>query len=395
MPQRASILGVCRWNIMMPADCLKKDPSLDARSKLPDGTEVADLRAIQAYLVNDRIDQVAFSVLKHFTCYATGRSLTYNELVRLRKESGRSAFPGVSHAGFGQVRREQRFVPEEVSIEASRRQPRHLIGVRSMPGPTQLDRRSVLKGLARVTLTLPILEAMGEEVASEPPRGFVPSTPPTACRCRIRSTRCPSGIGFQPTEGKRLRIRQVDRAARPFRNDISFLGGLQHPNGAKADPHICSDMWLTGAPLHDPKPGTFNSVSLDQVIALHTKKYCRQPSLVLSIDAGIGFLSRTATISYNLDGQADPGRKQPATRLRSSVPRRSIIAQGAARPIEPTNQAGRRGARKFQVAAQEARQVRQRANGPVLDFARRSRRAVDRLRKVDRRAPQAAGLLPN
>ena len=51
-----------------------------------------------------------------------------------------------------------------------------------------------------------------------------------------------------------------------------------------------------------PKPGTFNSVGLDQVVALHTKQYCRQPSLVLSIDAGTGFLSRTGTISYNLEG---------------------------------------------------------------------------------------------
>ncbi len=33
--------------------------------------------------------------------------------------------------------------------------------------------------------------------------------------------------------------------------------------------------------------------SLDQVIANHTKKDCRQPSWVLSIDAGVGFLSRT------------------------------------------------------------------------------------------------------
>ena len=67
----------------------QNEPAVDARSKLPDGTEVADLRAFKAYLVNDRIDQVAFSLLKHFSCYAIGRSLTYNELLRLQKESGR------------------------------------------------------------------------------------------------------------------------------------------------------------------------------------------------------------------------------------------------------------------------------------------------------------------
>ena len=74
---------------------------------------------------------------------------------------------------------------------------------------------------------------------------------------------------------------------------------------------MCSDMWLTGAPLHNPKPGTFNSVSLDQVIALHTRQYCRQPSLVLSIDAGVGFLSRTGTISYNVEGKPIPAENNP------------------------------------------------------------------------------------
>ena len=72
----------------------------------------------------------------------------------------------------------------------------------------------------------------------------------------------------------------------PFRKQLSFMGGLHHPSGPKADPHTCSDMWLTGAPLHNPNRGTYNTVALDQVVALHTKQYCRQPSLVLSIDAG-------------------------------------------------------------------------------------------------------------
>ena len=64
----------------------KTDPAIDGRSKLPDGTRVQDLRDLKAYLVRDRIEQVAFSFLKHTACYACGRSLSYNELVFLRKE---------------------------------------------------------------------------------------------------------------------------------------------------------------------------------------------------------------------------------------------------------------------------------------------------------------------
>ena len=53
---------------------------MDARSTLPDKTEVAGVADLKRYLAEDRIDQVAFSVLKHLATYATGRSLTYNEL---------------------------------------------------------------------------------------------------------------------------------------------------------------------------------------------------------------------------------------------------------------------------------------------------------------------------
>jgi hypothetical protein len=70
-------------------------------------------------------------------------------------------------------------------------------------------------------------------------------------------------------------------------------------------------MWLTGAPLQNPQRETYNSVALDQMVALHTKQYCRQPSLVLSIDAGVGFLSRTGTISYSLEGKPIPAQNNP------------------------------------------------------------------------------------
>ena len=97
----------------------------------------------------------------------------------------------------------------------------------------------------------------------------------------------------------------------PFRKQLSFMGGLYHPNGPKSDPHVCSDMWLTGAPLQDPKRKAYNSVALDQVVAKHTKQFCRQPSLVMSIDAGVGFLSRTGTISYTLTGKPIPAENNP------------------------------------------------------------------------------------
>ena len=64
----------------------KKDPGVDASSTLPDETVIVDLNGLKAYLANDRIDQVAFSFLKHLASFSVGRSLTYNEIVFLQEK---------------------------------------------------------------------------------------------------------------------------------------------------------------------------------------------------------------------------------------------------------------------------------------------------------------------
>lgn len=64
-----------------------KREAVDARSTLPDKTEVNGMDDLKRYLAEDRLDQVAFSVLKHLTIYAIGRSLTYTELESLRQNA--------------------------------------------------------------------------------------------------------------------------------------------------------------------------------------------------------------------------------------------------------------------------------------------------------------------
>ena len=178
--------------------------------------------------------------------------------------------------------------------------------------PTNIDRRAFLHGLGGVSLALPVLDAMGAEVTERAPRRF----------CALYTA---NGMSLPRAENELDEWSWFPRAERdgeylfgksteplgPFRDQLSFMGGLYHPSGPKADPHTCSDMWLTGAPLHKPKRPTYNTVGLDQVVALHTKQYCRRPSLVLSIDAGTGYLSRTGTISYGLDGRPIPAENNP------------------------------------------------------------------------------------
>ncbi|MBL8221544.1 MAG: DUF1552 domain-containing protein [Bryobacterales bacterium] len=176
----------------------------------------------------------------------------------------------------------------------------------------RLDRRAFLKGVGGAALALPVLDAMGAEVTEKAPRRFCALYTANGMSLPSTDHNIPEWHWFPTAErnGEFVFSKSTEPLS-PFRKQLSFMGGLYHPSGPKADPHTCSDMWLTGAPLHNPKPGTYNTVGLDQIIALHTKQYCRQPSLILSIDAGTGFLSRTGTISYNLEGKPIPAENNP------------------------------------------------------------------------------------
>ena len=96
-----------------------KASSVDARSTLPDGTEVRGVNDLKRYLSQDRIDQVAFSVLKHLATYANGRSLSYNELNYLKQDGAKLRPDGYRDAGHDPVCRQQQAFPREV--EASKR----------------------------------------------------------------------------------------------------------------------------------------------------------------------------------------------------------------------------------------------------------------------------------
>ena len=53
---------------------------------MPDTAEVSGVIDLKRHLAEDRIDQVAFSVLKHLATYAAGRTLTHHELGLLKRD---------------------------------------------------------------------------------------------------------------------------------------------------------------------------------------------------------------------------------------------------------------------------------------------------------------------
>ena len=64
----------------------KQGADVDSRATLPDGTEIANLSELKVYLATDRVDQVAFSFLKHLSIYAAGRRLSYKEIEFLKEK---------------------------------------------------------------------------------------------------------------------------------------------------------------------------------------------------------------------------------------------------------------------------------------------------------------------
>ena len=116
-------------------------------------------------------------------------------------------------------------------------------------------------------------------------------------------------------------------------------------------------MWLTGAPLHNPKPGTYNSVGLDQVVALHTKQYCRQPSLVLSIDAGTGYPLPHGNDLLQPGGRPIPAENNPRRVFDRLFRGDRTSLQAGTRKAAAAHQAGRRrgGERAFARPAARAK----------------------------------------
>src|ERR1700677_394682 len=100
-----------------------------------------------------------------------------------------------------------------------------------MPARGQLNRRSVLKGLAGVSLSLPILEAMGQDVVKQAPRRFCALYTANGMSLPNPKHEMPQWSWFPTKEGKDFEFGMSTEPLRPFREHVSFLGGLQHPNG--------------------------------------------------------------------------------------------------------------------------------------------------------------------
>ena len=156
---------------------------------------------------------------------------------------------------------------------------------------------------------LPYLEGMAMTTVS---RFTEPLTPKRLCFLYF-----PNGVGLPPeestyhkdwswfpkVEGNKYKLTKSLSPLSPHRSDMSILGGLSHPFSRNVLGHMAGDSFLTGGDLR----GVYkNSISVDQVAAMELSKYTRFPSLTLSTDGGVGYKSRTSTLSFNSSGKPIP-----------------------------------------------------------------------------------------
>lgn len=82
-------MGIDPWGVPFEefdAGGLRKSQNVDSRSKLPSGEELSDFEQFRNHLESQMLNQISFSLTKHLTAYAIGRSLTYNEHHQLREQ---------------------------------------------------------------------------------------------------------------------------------------------------------------------------------------------------------------------------------------------------------------------------------------------------------------------
>jgi hypothetical protein len=159
-----------------------------------------------------------------------------------------------------------------------------------------INRRTFLRGAGGVSLSLPILDCMASDPASEIPK-------------RLLALYVGHGFALHgdwswyPTlvEGQ-LRFGKSMESFTPLAKRITVMQGLEHPQCVSAGGHSTADSFLTGS----HPAAAVKSPSLDQIAAMMHGHKTRYPSLVLGNEGGLGGEGRSNTLSYNQFGRGIP-----------------------------------------------------------------------------------------
>ncbi len=151
----------------------------------------------------------------------------------------------------------------------------------------KLPRRHFLKA-AGISLALPWLDVFshGQGPVAQPKRRMV-------CICTPLGLHPPDF--FPERAGRDYAASPYLEVLRDFRADTTVVSGLAHAGMSPGFAHQASASFLTGAPGAG-RPGFRNSISLDQLAAVHIGGRTRFPSIALSAEgAGLSW-TRTAAL---------------------------------------------------------------------------------------------------
>ncbi len=181
-----------------------------------------------------------------------------------------------------------------------------------------LDRRQLLKG-GGLALALPFLDSMawatGAEAKAMPKRmvvsyfsygAYMPNGP-----TGIADLKKPHhDWSWWPCrdEGE-LTFNKNSAPFAGFKDQVSYLQGLDHKGGWAMGGHSSGDVFATGADMTEHEKT--NRISIDQVAALAKGHHTRYPSLVMGSEGGTGSYGASKTLSHYGPGRPIPSLHNP------------------------------------------------------------------------------------
>ena len=160
-----------------------------------------------------------------------------------------------------------------------------------------ISRRAALKA-SGIAIALPLLESMKPAIGHEqmaPPKRMV-------LICNALGLHSPSL--FPKTSGTDYVNTEYLELLKEHRNDFTLFSGLSHPDQNGKDPHDTEMTFLTAA-INPGLGGFKNSISVDQVAAMHLGHATRFPSITLGSNT-------QESQSYNSNGVMLPADFRPS-----------------------------------------------------------------------------------
>ncbi len=181
-----------------------------------------------------------------------------------------------------------------------------------------LSRRELLKG-GGVALALPFLNAMSwaKEVSpvKRPKRMLVSyfaygSYMPNGANGLPQQKKSHHEWSWWPCQNPGpLKFNKSSAPFEPFKNEVTYLQGLDHAGGWAMGGHSSGDVFATGADMTGLEKT--NNISIDQVAAKVHGHKTRHASLVLGTEGGTGSYGSSKTLSHRGPGRPIPSMHKP------------------------------------------------------------------------------------